>query len=251
MNLKKALIRTMIFGVVILSSPWTVASVLIEGTRVIFREDMDFVDVKVTNTGERPALVQAWLDNGDRDKGIAIDQIVVPFSISNPVFKINQGGVQIIRIFKTRPEMIKKTDVESVYWLNILEIPAVTKKETTDNYLQIALRNRIKFFYRPSKLNSSNFDFTSDVSVVLNRSSGSISIDNKSDFFVSISRIETKKSKKAKYGAVLSDGGVMIEPRGSISIGLNGQAVNGEELYMSFVNDYGSIIKKSVPVKRL
>ncbi|MGL4906957.1 MAG: fimbrial biogenesis chaperone, partial [Plesiomonas sp.] len=190
MSVIKMLARLIFFSVISLSSPWGVASVLIEGTRVIFKDDMDFVDIKVTNTNVRPALVQAWLDNGDSDKDIAIDQIVVPFSISNPVFKINQGSVQVIRIFKTRPEIIKSSEVESVYWLNVLEIPAITKKETSDNYLQIALRNRIKFFFRPSKLNETNVDFASDISVVFNRASDAMLINNKSDFFVSISKIE-------------------------------------------------------------
>jgi hypothetical protein len=41
------------------------ASVVINGTRVIYPSDEREVTVKLSNEGSLPALVQAWLDDGD------------------------------------------------------------------------------------------------------------------------------------------------------------------------------------------
>ncbi|PJI52023.1 molecular chaperone EcpD, partial [Methylobacterium radiotolerans] len=41
-------------------------------------------------------------------------------------------------------------DKESVFWLNVLEIPP--KDKANQNLLQMAFRSRIKLFYRPAGL---------------------------------------------------------------------------------------------------
>ena len=41
------------------------AGVIIYGTRVIFPAEQQEVVVRLENKGDRPALVQTWLDTGD------------------------------------------------------------------------------------------------------------------------------------------------------------------------------------------
>ncbi len=41
-------------------------------------------------------------------------------------------------------------DRESLFWFNLLDIPPEPKNGKTDNYLQLAIRSRIKLFYRPA-----------------------------------------------------------------------------------------------------
>src|SRR3546814_9447820 len=41
------------------------ASVVIAGTRVVFPAANGEVTVRLNNNGEQPALVEAWIDNGD------------------------------------------------------------------------------------------------------------------------------------------------------------------------------------------
>lgn len=43
-------------------------------------------------------------------------------------------------------------DKESVFWLNVLEVPAKKQAKPDENYLQMAFRSRIKVFYRPAGL---------------------------------------------------------------------------------------------------
>lgn len=40
-------------------------SIIIAGTRVVYPAQSRDVTVQVTNTGENPALLQTWMDDGD------------------------------------------------------------------------------------------------------------------------------------------------------------------------------------------
>ena len=46
-------------------APATQAEIVIHGTRVIYPSDAREVTLQVSNNGSKPALVQAWLDEGD------------------------------------------------------------------------------------------------------------------------------------------------------------------------------------------
>lgn len=43
-------------------------------------------------------------------------------------------------------------DRESLYWFNLLEIPPQPDAKNNENYLQFAVRSRLKFFFRPAGL---------------------------------------------------------------------------------------------------
>ena len=43
------------------------AGVVINGTRVIYPGDEKEITVQVSNNGQRPVLVQSWLDTGDSE----------------------------------------------------------------------------------------------------------------------------------------------------------------------------------------
>ena len=46
-------------------APATQAEIVIHGTRVIYPSDAREVTLQVSNNGSKPALVQAWIDEGD------------------------------------------------------------------------------------------------------------------------------------------------------------------------------------------
>ncbi|MFL9961096.1 fimbria/pilus periplasmic chaperone [Paraburkholderia sediminicola] len=123
------------------------AAVLIYGTRVIYNEASRETLVRLSNEGAVPLLIQAWLDTGE-DKPIAEQQ--VPFVITPPVFRMNAHQGQMLRISYTGEAL--PGDKESVFWLNVLEIPPKSAAIGKTNTLQIAVRNRIKLFFRPTAL---------------------------------------------------------------------------------------------------
>jgi len=129
------------------------AEVTIAGTRVIYPAQQREVAVKLNNVGARPALVQVWVDDGDPKQ--SPDASKAPFLVSPPVVRIEPGKGQALRLVygPTPSGAAAAPGRESVYWLNVLEIPpSVTPAELDQNHLQVAFRTRIKVFLRPQGL---------------------------------------------------------------------------------------------------
>ncbi|NWE37301.1 fimbrial biogenesis chaperone, partial [Pseudomonas gingeri] len=91
--------------------------------------------------------MQSWIDDGDTDA--KPQDAKAPFLLTPPIFRLDEKKGQTIRIIFTGANL--PSDRESIFWFNALEIPALPE-DKSKNYLQIALRNRLKLFYRPSNL---------------------------------------------------------------------------------------------------
>lgn len=128
------------------------ASVVISGTRVIFPGDEREVTVKLTNDSKIPALVQTWIDRGDQDA--SPDTIEVPFVMTPAMFRMEPNKGQALRLIYTNDPL--PADKESLFWLNVLEIPPKAADGADRNQIQIAFRSRIKLMYRPKGLPDSS-----------------------------------------------------------------------------------------------
>ncbi|AIP34749.1 hypothetical protein DR64_8650 [Paraburkholderia xenovorans LB400] len=123
------------------------ANVVITGTRVIYPAAEREVTVKLTNNGDLPSLVQVWVDKGDSKA--APDKIDATFILTPPVARIEPHKGQTLRLTYTGDALPQ--DKESVFWLNVLDIPPKPAAPADDaaNLLQVAIRTRIKIFFRP------------------------------------------------------------------------------------------------------
>lgn len=125
------------------------AGVVVGSTRVVFPGDDKEVTLRLSNQGERPSLVEAWVDDGDLHS--TPDNAHAPFLVTPPLFRMDAGKEQSLRIF-TMPHVFA-ADRESLFWLNVLEIPPKPRAaEQGVNFLQFAVRSRLKLFYRPAGL---------------------------------------------------------------------------------------------------
>ncbi|MGF6350723.1 fimbrial biogenesis chaperone [Variovorax sp. W2I14] len=116
------------------------AGVMLGGTRVILGEKDREASIPVKNTGTSPYVVQTWIDAGEGKNK-------TPLLVTPPLSRLDPGMENILRIMRVQGDL--PADRESVFWLNVKEIP---EKSSEENVLQIAVRSRIKLFYRPSKL---------------------------------------------------------------------------------------------------
>jgi fimbrial chaperone protein len=116
------------------------AGVMLGGTRVILGERDREASIPVKNTGTSPYVVQSWIDAGEGKNK-------TPLLVTPPLSRLDPGMENILRIMRVQGDL--PADRESVFWLNVKEIPEKSKEE---NVLQIAVRSRIKVFYRPLKL---------------------------------------------------------------------------------------------------
>lgn len=102
------------------------ASVVISGTRVIYPADANEVSVKINNGGPSPVLLQSWIDNSDVDAKPSA--IKVPFVLTPPMNRVESGKGQTLRITYTGDTL--PSDRESVFWLNVLEVPVKSQAKS-------------------------------------------------------------------------------------------------------------------------
>ena len=123
------------------------ATVVIDGTRVVYPSKQSEVTVQLENKGQVPALMQIWLDAGD--ERATPEKADVPFAITPPLFRLDGGKSGTVRVMYTGQPL--PSDKESLFWLNVLEVPPKSTEEGR-NMLQFAFRTRIKVLFRPAGL---------------------------------------------------------------------------------------------------
>jgi chaperone protein EcpD len=219
------------------------ASVVITGTRVIYPAKAREVTVKLNNNGNAPALVQSWIDDGDAS--VKAQQRPMPFTLTPPVFRIDPGKGQTLRVTYTKEPL--PVDRESVYWLNVLEIPPKPQmsEEENRNYLQMAFRSRIKLFFRPTGLEGNAGEAAARLAWSLARSSGDgkqvvLLAKNPTPYYVTVARASVDIDGKTYE----SESG-MIDPRGQQEFVLNGlRQIPQKQPRIQFatINDYGATV---------
>ena len=212
------------------------ASVIVNGTRVIYNGNEKEVSVRLTNTGTLPVLVQSWIDDGDMNA--KPDRIRTPFTLTPPINRINADKSQTLRISYTGAPALPQNK-ESVYWLNILEVPAAKKDETL-NKLQVAFRTRIKLFYRPASLIDKAKVAEAAEKIKWTVSEGKLTASNSSPYFISLVSVSFKNAGKS--GSIE---GEMVPPMGSYTFSFPKSVHAGvvSSLIYEYVNDWGALRK--------
>ena len=216
------------------------ASVVITGTRIIYPADAREVTVKLNNNGNAPALVQAWIDDGDAS--FAAQQRPMPFTLTPPVFRIDPAKGQMLRVTYTRD--LLPADRESVYWLNVLEIPPKASQAQDQNMLQMAFRSRIKLFFRPAGLKGNANDAAAQVTWSLTHAGDSQQIvllaKNPTPYYVNVAGASVQIDGKTHAGAP-----AMIEPFGQHEFVLKDLHQMPQEpprVQFQTINDYGASV---------
>ncbi|MGO4701952.1 fimbrial biogenesis chaperone [Dyella sp. 2RAB6] len=147
----KSMLRSGLAGLLWLAASWPASSeadVIILGTRVIYPAAQNEVSVQLSNQGERPALVQLWIE----EDGVITTPSAskAPFIVSPPLARMEGHKGQVVRVLH-RPSALR-TDRESLFWLNMLEVPPKPAVEAEQNLMQFAVKTRIKLIYRPDGL---------------------------------------------------------------------------------------------------
>ncbi|XP_050340429.1 chaperone protein MrkB-like [Bactrocera neohumeralis] len=219
-------------GILLLALSATVSAknIVVNGTRFIYPAGDKEVTVQLNNTANRPALVQTWLDTGNPEQ--SPDTITTPFSITPPITRVDGNAGQTLRIRAINKAGIP-TDRESIWWLNILEIPPkpTAAKAQGESVLQLAIRSRFKFIYRPENLGDRD---NAAEKLVLKAQGKNLRIDNPTPFFITVSKI-TKGT-----GVSLNSAAVMIAPKSTQTVSLKAEVRSNEKLTVSNINDYGS-----------
>ncbi|WP_199912362.1 fimbria/pilus periplasmic chaperone [Stenotrophomonas sp. SAU14A_NAIMI4_8] len=220
-------------------APSAHAGVVIEATRVVYPAQEREVTIKLNNRGERPVLVQTWLDNGDASA--SPESIRVPFNLTPPMARMDPKAAQVLRLMHTGEAM--PSDRETLYWLNVYEIPS-RKVGDEQNMLQIALRTRIKVFYRPAKLAGDTTQAIESLkwSLVDDPDGGgkALQVENPSPYHVNFFELGLRVGEKT-YGQPKTRRGGMVAPFASTVFALDGVgSISGKvEVVGKTINDFG------------
>ncbi|MBD9634545.1 molecular chaperone [Pseudomonas sp. PDM19] len=220
------------------------AGVVITGTRLIYPASQKEITVKLNNNGTRPALVQSWIDSGDVNTSPT--KSTAPFVLSPPVSRIDPGKGQSLRLMFTGAKL--PADKESVFWLNVLEIPPKATGPVDLNALQMAFRSRIKIFYRPDGLPGTASDAPKQLQwkVVAIDKGYALQVFNPTAFHVSevdLALMIGSQSYESENGMV-GPGQTKTFALPTLKAPLSG----GGEVQYNAINDYGALVPTRQPL---
>ena len=210
------------------------AGIVIYGTRIIYPAEKNEVLVQLMNQGERSSLVQSWIDDGDTL--LPPEKIQVPFLLTPPVVKVAGDSGQQLKI-KKMPNTLPN-DKESLFFLNVLDIPPNNPDSAGKNVLKFAMQNRIKLFYRPkgiAAVNKNTFH-----KLALTRSGNSYSIRNDAANWVTVTEVKANNVK-------INNESIMLAPLSSEKVALKN--INASQYKFTIIDDHGNYISDNVSLK--
>ncbi|EBT2497845.1 TPA: fimbrial chaperone [Salmonella enterica subsp. enterica serovar Bahrenfeld] len=140
MNKSIIVIVAFIFNIIVAFQ--ACAAFTLSGTRFIYDEGRKNISVEISNANKETFGGQVWIDNTTQPSRDVF------FTPAPSFFKVAGGEKQIIRLLNVNPALPQ--DRESLFWLNVQEIPPSPKEG--ENILAIALNTQVKLFYRPKLL---------------------------------------------------------------------------------------------------
>lgn len=228
------------FWIILFLASSASANIIITGTRVIYPAGQKLVNVQLNNETDRPALMQAWIDDGDElssPANLSADR--VPFIIVPPVARIEANEGQALRIAYTGTKALHN-DRESLFYLNVLDIPPKPKQNelTSNNYLQISLRSRIKLFYRPK--------LAMPIEEAYNKLQWSwqkngLVIENPTPYYITFSEAQVNNKPIGYIG--------MVAPFDKLEVKTKVKLSKGQKLTYSIINDYGGDYQQDTIIK--
>jgi len=218
------------FAIVLLfSSAFSFAGIVVGGTRIIFPGDSQDATISVYNKDTKtPYLIQVWVDSFNKD-----DKSKPPFTAIPPVSRLEPNQEKVLRILKTAGDLPKNR--ESVFWLNVKNIPPSSAKDSA-NTLEIAIKTRIKLFWRPASIKLTPEKAAPNVRWHLQ--DNKLLIENPNPIHISIMSVAVD-GKDIPVN--------MINPFETLSLPLPA-GVSGHTVIWRFINDYGAI---SEPLKQI
>lgn len=215
-----------LFFIAQINASW--AGIALDRTRMIITGDARSVSANLTNTSPSiPFLAQSWVEDAHGTK------ITSPLMVLPPLQRINGGQKGIARVTKTSGVNALPQDRESLFYLNVREIPP---KPDKPNVLQLAMQSRIKLFYRPTAIVPETPGAVWQNQLIFHKQGQRWTVDNPTPYFVTL--IGLSRKPEAQGGGRLTDfPGIMIPPKSSLDFKVSDASVS--QFSMMYVNDFG------------
>ncbi|KVE06914.1 molecular chaperone [Burkholderia anthina] len=222
--------RLALAGSLLLSSAASFAGITLGATRVVLAAPSKEASLMVRNPAPADVMIQTWMDTGDANA-----KTDVPFVITPALTRLAGEKQQTLRILYYGQGL--PVDRESVFWLNVQEIP---QKIKDDNTLQIAVRQRVKFFYRPDGLPGTVAEAPAQLRWRLVQHDGrtQLEVKNPSAYFVSLASVKVQSGGR-DYAAAAE----MVAPSATRYFDVKNlpAGATGAKVHFESINDYGAV----------
>lgn len=206
-------------------SSQAMAAFVLNGTRFIYEEGKKNTSFEVTNQSENTYGGQVWIDNTNQGNDTAYMLPVPPF------FKVTAKGKQIVRIMRTDSAL--PSDRESLFWLNVQEIPPKPKGEVEGGVLAVAINTRVKLIYRPKNLVDGRVNAEKGMQIV--RRGSETWLTNPTPYYFAVTAVKVN-GKSVNLSESVQNRLAQVAPKAEISLG--NVALNGA-VSVEAVNDWG------------
>ena len=168
-------------------------------------------------------MIKTFLEKG------SIESSAGYFMITPPLFRLDAQQKSVLRIFNASSAM--PADRESLFYFNVTSIPAATDEDAKQNTLQIAVRNRMKLFYRPKALAD---DTPENVTTKLTWqiTGGKLKVINPTGYYMNFSAVKVNNS--------LVKDALLLAPFSSNEYALPNGVSSGTVIW-KIINDQGGI----------
>lgn len=216
--------------------PGVQAGIVLNTTRVIYQGADKEASFGVHNSGTGEILLQTWLE--PRIEGTT--EVKPPFVVTPPLARMPGNGRQLLRVIYAGAGLPQ--DRESVFWLNVQEIP----QTAAENSLQIAVRQRIKVFFRPDGLTGDSHDAPGQLQWHL-AGDDVLLVKNPGPYHVSMLKVATRQGDTRLSNLDAR----MIAPQETVRLALKRTAGNTPlELSFISINDFGGQVPYRATLKK-
>ncbi|TNU04770.1 fimbrial chaperone, partial [Escherichia coli] len=149
-----------------------------------------------------------------------------------PFFKVRPKEKQIIRIMRTAS--VLPSDRESLFWLNVQEIPP-KPKVSEGNVLAVAVNTKVKLIYRPKALVTGRHDAEKKMQII-HRGTETYLV-NPTPYYFAVTGI-TVNGQPVKLSDSVMDKISQFAPKSEVALGH--LSLNGT-IMVQAVNDWGGM----------
>lgn len=193
-------------------------------SRVVYDGQYKAASLALKNNANKAYMVQTWLEPGLG----AEPNSKVPFVVTPPLIKIESQQESTLRFIYSGTGLAK--DRESQFWINIQEIPPKPEKENT---LQLAIRSKIKLFYRPTSIDITLQDAVKKINWSVQ--GNALVLENSSPLFITIGDL-TLEGQQSPVKNLDQD---MIAPYSKTTV-IRAFPKNVHSIQFTYLNEYGS-----------
>lgn len=215
----------------------THAGILAGQTRLLFEQGQRENSLMLANINDYPIVLQTWVDQGEANP----DHVDQPFIVLPPISKMPAHALQSIRVIYNEQRL--PTDRESVFWLNLYEIPAVKSGEmAAQHHLSMSMNTQMKIFFRPKKLKKINVvELAQQLSFSLQMDGETwhLICHNPTAYHASLVNIHLKHQQQLRR--VHTEMDMMSDPKSTRQFVLDGVLPSAEHYQLSFslIDDHG------------